>query len=182
MAKDSMGTIIGLGVAGVAGYWLYNTFFAPATAPASTSSTGTVATGTASTATNPAAVIPGPDPSTGYPPYMASLAALAAQLQSMTGGGAAQDVDNWVMQYNALRAARGMSPLTAAQVTAILGVNPLTAATRTTPIAAGDFTNDVFNLGLGLQGAKSWFGMGALRLANPVMILPFATRRMRRAF
>ncbi len=178
MAKDSLGTIIGLGVAGVAGYWLYNNFFSAASAPASTSSTGTVATGTSSTATNPAAVIPGPDPSTGYPPYMASLPALSSQLQTMTGGGSAQDVDQWVFQYNRLRAARGMSPLTADQIIAILNVNPATKATRSTPIAASEFSNDIFGLGYGLAGARRWRGMGAARGFNPVMVLPYRTPQL----
>ena len=170
MAKDGLGTIIGLGVAGVAAWWLYETFFTTpaAAAPASTSSSGTVATGTTSTATLPA--------------WMANLGALGTQLQTMTGGGASQNIDQWVYYYDQLRQQRNMPTLTSAQVQTILNVNPATAADRTVPIGVSEFVNDVSGLGLGLQGVNPWHGMGALRLASPVMVLPFATRRVRRAF
>jgi hypothetical protein len=168
MAKDGIGTIIGLGVAGVAAYWLYETFFVKvaASAPASTSSSGTVATGTTST----------------LPAYMANLAALTAQLQTMSGQSGPLNIDQWVYQYNQLRQQRNMLTLTADQVSALLNVNPKTAADRTVPIAASEFTNDIFGLGYGLQGVNPWRGLGALRLASPVMVLPFATRRVRRSF
>lgn len=172
MAKDSLGTIIGLGVAGVAAYWLYETFFVSAaatpaaTAPASTSSTGTVATGTPATSTTPG--------------WMANLNALGTQLQTMAGGPGSHNIDQWVFYYNQLRQQRNMPTLTGAQITALLAVNPATAADRTAPIGASEFVNDIFGLGYGLQGVNRWRGMGALRLANPVMVLPFATRRRAR--
>lgn len=167
MAKDSLGSIIKLGVFGVAGYWLYNTFFTataaapivstPATAPASTSTSGTVATGTPVTATTPA--------------WMANLNALSTQLQTMSGGGASQDIDQWVFYYNQLRQQRNMPLLTGDQIISLLNVNPATAATRSTPIAASEFVNDIFGLGYGLQGLRR--GMGAARRFNPIMRLGY---------
>ncbi len=166
MAKDSLGSIITIGAVGLGAYWLYNTFFsaaAPVTpaaaAPASTSSSGTVATGTPVAATTPA--------------WMANLNALATQLQTMSGTGAAQDIDQWVYYYNQLRQTRNMPTLTSDQITALLNVNPATAATRTTPISASEFVNDIFGLGYGLQGLRRGRGMGAARVFNPIMPLRF---------
>lgn len=167
MAKDSLGSIITIGAVGVGAYWLYNTFFsAPAvvpvaSAPASTSSSGTVATGTPAAATTPA--------------WMASLAALGSQLQTMAGA-SQQNIDQWSTYYNNLRQQRNMPELTGAQVSAILAVNPATVASRAATIGAPEYVNDIFNLGYGLAGVRR--GMGAVRTFNPIMRLPFRTPQL----
>ena len=174
MAKDSLGTIIGLGAAGFAAYWLYSnrgTLFAAPAVVAPPAGTGTgvqpAPTTPTSTDTAPTGKGGGINPAA-LPPYMANLAALTTQLQTMAGS-PNQSIDQWAFYYNQLRQQRNMPELTGAQVSAILAVSPATAADRTAQIAAQDFTNDIFGLGYGLQGVRR--GMGAR--FNPIMRVPY---------
>jgi hypothetical protein len=165
MAKDSLGSIITIGAVGLGAYWLYTNFFsstvaaAPAVAPATGSTTPAAPAGA------------GTPTATTTPVWMANLNALATQLQTMSGTGAAQDIDQWVYYYNQLRQTRNMPTLTSDQIIALLNVNPATASNRTTPIAASEFVNDIFGLGYGLQGVRR--GMGAVRGRNPIMPVRF---------
>lgn len=170
MAKDSMGTIIGLGAAGFAAYWLYNNVLnAPAAAPSPPAPAA------------PTSTTPPPDTTPAVPAvpdWMANLDALRQKLESM-GGASSNNVDQWVFQYNQLRQQRNMQQLTGSQIAAILAVNPATAADRTKTIPASEFVNDIFGLGFGLQGLRR-SGMGAVRWQPvfwPIMRVPFSTRR-----
>lgn len=167
MAKDSLGTIIGLGAAGFAAYWLYNNVLnapavavaAPAPAPTST---------TPPPATTPAAPA--------VPDWMTNLDALRQKLESLAGG-SSFDVDQWVYQYNQLRQQRNMPLMTGPQIAAILAVNPATASNRSQTIPSSEFVNDIFGLGYGLQGLR---GMGAVRRQPafwPIMRVPYTMRR-----
>lgn len=190
MAKDGLGTIIGLGVAGVAAYWLYETFFVNATPATPTASTPAAPTGSG-----------GGTVAASTPAWMASLPALGSEM--VTRAGADNNaVSIWNGIYNQLRAQRNMAPLTSDQAASILNsfgfggtpINALQASllqatgetaeqVASTPVSAAQYTNAIFGLGLGLRGVNAWRGMGAFRPANPIMVIPFATRRVaRRAF
>jgi len=158
MAKDSLGSIITIGAVGVGAWWLYNTFFSATATAAATTATPALVT-TTNPLNNAAAAVPA---------WMASLAALGTQLQTMAGS-SMQDIDQWSTFYNNLRQQRNMPELTGPQVAAILAVNPATAANRSATIGAPEYVNDIFNLGYGLQGVRR--GMGAR--FNPIMPVRF---------
>jgi hypothetical protein len=170
MAKDSLGTIIGLGAAGFAAYWLYNNVLNAPAGPITSASHETTNPVTSTTPASTPAVPAVPD-------WMANLDALRQKLETM-GGGAANNIDQWVFQYNQLRQQRNMQQLTGSQIAAILAVNPATVANRAAPIPASEFVNDIFGLGYGLSGLR---GMGAVRRQPafwPIMRVPFSTRRI----
>lgn len=163
MAQNSgggVGDILKWGLLLGGGYWLYNQFVSAPAAAAAAAPSPSAAAGSAPT--------PGTSASSEstYPAWMTSLAALASQLQTMAGS-PTQSIDQWVYYYNQLRQQRNMAELTGAQVTSILNVSPATQAVRTTPIAAQDFVNDIFGLGLGLSGVNS----GARRIQLPALFI-----------
>jgi len=178
MAKDSLSSIIGLGAAGLAAYWLYNNW-ASLTSPAPVVAGPLNPTSASKETTNPAPTSTTPPPAPTQPvvpDWMANLDALRQKLESMAGGPSV-DIDQWVYQYNQLRQQRNMGTLTGPQIAAILAVNPATVANRSTPIPSSEFVNDIFGLGYGLQGLRGLRGIGARRGFWPIMQVPYATRR-----
>ena len=170
MAKDEMGSIITIGAVGLGAYWLYSSGFLSSLLGSPTAAAVAPAASTPVVAAPPATPNPLNSPAAAVPSWMASLAALGSQLQTMAGS-AQQDVDQWSTYYNNLRQQRNMPELTGDQVGAILAVNPATQANRSATIGAPEYVNDIFNLGYGLQGIRR--GMGAARRMNPIMRLGY---------
>src|SRR5580698_7964103 len=115
MAKSDFGTIIGVGIAGFAAWYLYenwNTLFPTVTiVPATTPAGGIVAAGTPpAVASVPVQVVTTPTLVTA--PLSTGAPTLQQQIQAMAGAGVnSLNFDQWGYYYNQILAGRGQPPL-----------------------------------------------------------------------
>lgn len=159
MAKSDLGTILGLGIAGVGAYWLWSSgtlssLFGSTTAvatpaggviPASTpppTTSGVVPAPVAQTPTAPGT----PPPAPPFVSVSPGNATLATQIQSIAGAGP-MNPDQWNFYYNQILTGRGGQPLTGVQFDGVLTALGLTTATRSNPITLAQFV-----AALGAQG------------------------------
>lgn len=159
MAESSTGSIIKYGLLGLAGWWLYSTFFSTSTAPAPASSSGTGAgsppasaspassSGGAAAAAQPAAYS-GPSLATLYANFLAATkAAVGSDPQvtcpsSTAGQSAALACQG---QFTALQAAGGPVALTAPGVLAACLADAVNVAKNAPACDLPQATYDVFN-------------------------------------
>jgi hypothetical protein len=167
MAKGiDFGTIIGLGIAGLGAWYLYENwnilFPTVTTAPAATPAGGIVAAGTPSTVTT-ATPTPATTTTVSTTPAVAGATptTLQQQIQAMAGAGVNMlDPDQWNYYYNAILAGRvpPQPAVSSAVFEGILGNLGLTDATRSTNVTLPQFMQALASQGLsGIRSNRGHF-------------------------